>query len=83
VCIVSSASVLLGEIFLDAVVITALRKKMIRAASQHWTWAAILKTAIPFLLVALILSLAGAVIQQVRPEAKSIAGISRAQRVKP
>jgi hypothetical protein len=78
--IVVSAPTLLGEIFLDAIAVAALRKKMIRVSEQHWTLSAIRRTVIPFVLVALIFSGAGGVIHQVRPEAKSIGGIFHAER---
>lgn len=77
VWIVVCAPALLGEIFLDAIVITALRKKMMRVAEQHWTWGAIRRTAVPFLVTALIFSVAGGIIHEIRPEAKSIGGLFR------
>jgi hypothetical protein len=80
VFIVFAAPTLLGEVFLDAVVIAALRKKMIRVAEQHWTLGAMRRTVVPFLTVALVFSLAGGIIQGVRPEAKSIGGILHAER---
>jgi hypothetical protein len=81
VFIIFAAPTLLGEVLLDAVVVAALRRKMIRVAEQHWTLGAMRKTILPFVAVALIFSLAGAIIQQARPEAKSIGGVFHAQRV--
>lgn len=81
VLIVWSAPALLGEVFLDAVVIAGLRKKMFRVAEQHWTWGAVRRTSIPFLLVALVFLLAGATIQHVRPGANSIGGVFHAESV--
>jgi hypothetical protein len=75
VFIVWAAPALLGEVFLDAVVIAGLRRKMISIAEQHWTWGAVRRTALPFVVVALVFSLAGGVIQQIRPGARSIGGI--------
>lgn len=80
VFIVWSAPALLGEVFLDAVVIAGLRKKMVRVTEQHWTWGAIRRTAVPFVVVALAFSLAGASIQHIRPGAKSIGEILHAER---
>lgn len=81
VFIVYSAPALLGEVFLDAIVVAALRKRMIRVTEQHWSWAALRRTVIPFLVVGLAFSAAGGIIQKVRPDAKSIGGILHAERV--
>ena len=61
VFIVVAAPTLLGEVFLDAVVVAALRKRMIRVAEPHWTLAAMRRTAVPFVTVALAFSLAGGI----------------------
>jgi hypothetical protein len=79
--IVFTAPTLLGEVFLDAVVVAALRKKMIRVAEQHWSVGAMRRTVGPCLAVALVFSMAGGVIQQFRPETKSIGGILHAEKV--
>jgi hypothetical protein len=78
--IVVSAPTLLGEVFLDGIVVAALRKKMIRVAEQHWTWSALRRTAIQFVTVAFAFSLAGGMMHQVRPEAKSIGDIIHPER---
>ncbi|MHB1308934.1 MAG: hypothetical protein ACYDC1_18715 [Limisphaerales bacterium] len=83
VLIVFSAPALLGEVFLDAVVMVALRKRVRGVAGQHWTVGVVRRTTIPFLTVALVFALAGGVIQQVRPGVKSIGGILHAERVGP
>jgi hypothetical protein len=79
--VVFSAPELFGEVFLDAFVVAALRKKMFRVAEQHWTVGALRRTAIPFLGVALVFCLAGAAIQHLHPAARSIGGIFHAERV--
>ncbi|MHC1769099.1 MAG: hypothetical protein AB9869_33255 [Verrucomicrobiia bacterium] len=79
VLIVWSAPALLGEVFLDAVVIAGLRKKMFRVVEQHWTWGAVRRTVLPFIVVALAFSLAGAAIQHIRPGANSIGGVFHAE----
>ena len=65
---------------LGTVVVAALRKRMIRVAEKHWTFAAMRRTAVPFVTVALAFSLAVGIIQQVRPDVRSIGGILHAER---
>ncbi len=72
VFIVFSAPSLLGEVLLDAALMATLRKKMVKAAEQHWTRGAVRRTAVPFVVVALVFSLAGATIQHIKPGATSI-----------
>ncbi len=78
--IVFSAPSLLGEVFLDAVLMAGLRKKMVGVPEQHWTRGAVRRTAVAFVVVALVFSLAGAAIQQIRPGATSIGGVFHSER---
>jgi hypothetical protein len=78
--IVYSAPALLGEVFLDAVLVAALRKKMIRITEQHWSWGVMRRTVLPFLMIVLVFGLAGATMQHIKPEARSIGGIFHAER---
>ena len=77
--IVWSAPMLLAEVLVDAVVIAALRKKMVQVANQHWTWCALRRTGLRFLMVALVFSVAGGIIQTVRPGARSIGAVFHAE----
>lgn len=81
VWIVWVAPWLLGEVVLDAIVIAGLRRRMVRLAVPHWSWGVVRRTAIPFALVALIFSLAGATLHQIRPSAGSIGAVFRAEPV--
>ena len=80
VLLVWSAPTLLGEVLLDAVVIASLRKRMLRIANQHWCVGVIRRTLLPFLVAAIVFSLAGGAIQHVRPGADSIGGVVQAER---
>ncbi len=80
VFMVVSAPSLLGEVFLDAVLMAGLRKRMVRVAEEHWTRGAVRRTAIPFVVVALVFSLTGAAIQHIQPGATSINGVFHAER---
>jgi ABC-type enterochelin transport system permease subunit len=61
-------------VFLDAVLLAALYKRMKQLDRRWWLTGALGRTAMPVILTAVSLAICGAVMQAVAPEAKSIGG---------
>ncbi len=76
-CVVIGAPVLIAEVFLDAILVTALYKRMAQLDRRWWLTGALERTAAPVLWTVLTLGLAGAAMHQIAPEAKSIGGFIR------
>ncbi len=75
--VVAGAPMLLAEIFLDAILVAALYKRMAQLDRRWWLTGALERTVFPVLWTLLTLGIAGAVMQQIAPEAKSIGGFVR------
>ena len=72
--IIYIAPLLLAEILIDGVLLVGLYKKVKHIDQQHWLRAAVRRTIIPVLLIAIFFSIAGFAMQRVVPEAHSIGG---------
>ena len=70
--VVDIAPALLAEILLDGVLMAGLYKRVKTIDHRHWLRAALRKTALPAVLVAVFFSVAGFAIQKAAPEARSI-----------
>ena len=70
--IIYIAPVLLAEILIDGVLLVGLYKRVKHIDQRHWLRAAVRRTVIPALLVAMFFSAAGHLMQMVVPEAHSI-----------
>jgi len=72
--IIYIAPLLLAEILIDGVLLVGLYKKVKHIDQQHWLRAAVRRTIIPVLLIAMFFSIAGFAMQRIAPEAHSIGG---------
>jgi len=72
-----SAPVLIAEVFLDAVLVTALYKRVKGLDRQWWVAGVVRRTWAPALITAVLLALVGFVMQALVPEAHSIGGVIR------
>lgn len=70
--VVWAAPGLLAEVILDVVLVAALYKRLRGIERSHWLATAIRRTWLPALSAAVVLALAGALMQALVPEAKSI-----------
>lgn len=75
--VVAGAPMLIAEIFLDAILVAALYKRMAQLDRRWWLTGAMDRTWFPVLWTMITLGLAGFAIQQIAPEAKSIGGFVR------
>lgn len=81
--VLMAAPVLLAEVFLDAVLVTALYKRMAHLDRRWWLTGAMERTAVPVLLTAGTLMIAGATMQALAPGAKSVGGVWKRYRNPP
>lgn len=72
VYVIYIAPVLLAEIMLDGVLVAGLYKTIKKTEQRHWLGTALRKTAIPAILAIVIFGVAGWVLQEAVPEARSI-----------
>ena len=77
VYVIHIAPVLLAEVALDAALVTTVYRRLRPHDMQHWSVGVIRRTWVPALVIALCLAGAGAALQQVAPEARSIGGVLR------
>lgn len=70
--IIYIAPALLAEILVDGVLVTGLYKRVKRIEQKHWLRAAVRQTLLPALLVTLLFTVAGYLMQKAVPEARSI-----------
>lgn len=70
--IVYTAPVLFAELLVDGVLATTLYRRLRGITTQHWLETAIRRTALPFFLTAIVVSLAGAGMHHLVPTAKSV-----------
>ena len=77
VYVIYIAPVLLAEVALDAALVTTVYRRLRPHDVQHWSVGVIRRTWLPALVIALCLAGAGAALQQVAPEARSIGGVLR------
>jgi hypothetical protein len=68
-----TAPVLLAEVLVDGLLLTGLYRRLRKTEEPgHWVFAAIRRTWIPAVIVALLFSFAGYLLQEAAPEARSI-----------
>lgn len=70
--VVCAAPGLLAEVFLDVVLVAALYRRLSHIEHRHWLATAIRRTWMPAFSAAVVLALAGALMQALVPEARSI-----------
>jgi hypothetical protein len=75
VYVIYIAPVLLAEVALDAALVTTVYRRLRPHDVQHWSLGVVRRTWVPALVLALCLAGAGAALQQVAPEARSIGGV--------
>lgn len=73
--IIYIAPLLLAEILIDGVLLVGLYKRVKHIDQRHWLRAAVRRTVIPVLLIAMFFSIAGFAMQRIAPEAHSIGGV--------
>lgn len=71
------APVLLAEIVIDGLLVSGLYRTMRNVERRHWLTTAIKKTALPAVLVAVLLGIFGWAGQKIAPEARSVGGVVR------
>ena len=70
--VICAAPGLLAEVFLDVVLVAALYRRLSHIERRHWLATAIRRTWMPAFSAAVVLALAGALMQALVPEARSI-----------
>lgn len=73
--IIYIAPTLLAEILVDGALVTGLYRRVKRIEQRHWLRAAVRRTLLPALLVALFFSIAGYALQKAIPEAHTMGEI--------
>jgi len=75
ISVLMAAPVLFAEVFLDAVLVAALYKRVRNLDQRWWLSSAVQQTIGPVALTALVLALTGVFFGIVAPQAKSIGGV--------
>ena len=75
--VVYAAPALLAEVALDAALVTGIYRKVRQQDLRHWLYSAVRSTAIPAVIVAVCVALAGAALQWAVPTALSIGDVLR------
>ncbi len=75
--LIGEAEVLIAELFLDAVLLSAFSKRLSRLKPQWWVAGVLRQTMWPVLLTACTLMFAGVIMEKIVPDAKSIGGVWR------
>jgi hypothetical protein len=75
--VVTSAPELLAEVFLDAVVLSALYRRLKHIQAEHWVKAVLRRTIWPFVGITLLFMIGGGLIQGSAPQAHSLGGAWR------
>jgi len=76
--LVWGAPLLLAELVFDAALAAGLYRRLRSVRGEHWLRTAVQRTLFPFAAVTLLFALAGAVMQHVVPEARSVGQVFRA-----
>jgi hypothetical protein len=72
VYVIWTAPLLLAEVFVDGIIMTAVYKRMRAVGQPYWAFSAIRRTWVPALLLAAFFSVAGFAMQRFAPDAPSI-----------
>ena len=75
--LIGQAEILIAELFLDAVLLSAFSKRLRRLKPQWWVAGVLRQTMWPVLLTACTLMAGGFLLHRLAPEAKSIGGVWR------
>ena len=75
--LIGEAEVLFAELFLDAVLVSALSKRLRRLKPRWWVVGVLRQTIWPVALTAISLMIAGFLLQRSFPNARSIGGVWR------
>lgn len=75
--VVYAAPALLAEVALDAALVTGIYRKVRKQDLRHWLYSAVRSTAIPAVIVAVCMAVAGAALQWAVPTALSIGDVFR------
>lgn len=81
--LIGGAEILLAEVVLDAVLVSALYRRLQHLEARWWLESAMRQTIVPVLVAIVFLSGAGFFLQQVAPDAHSIRGVWRDLRPPP
>ena len=73
--IIYIAPVLLAEVLVDGLLISALYRRVRKLERRHWLRTAVTKTLVPAIIIAAFFSVAGFCLHKVAPEAHSIGGV--------
>lgn len=76
--LIYTAPAFFAEVFVDAALSYGLYRRLSSAEPQHWLQTAVARTWMPFLVVAVVLGLAGATMHALVPDAVSIGDVWRA-----
>jgi hypothetical protein len=75
--LIYSAPVFFAEVFVDAALSYGLYRRLSGSESQHWLQSAVARSWIPFLVVAVVFGVAGALMHSLVPDAVSIGDLWR------
>ncbi len=75
VTVVVTAPILIAEVFLDAVLVSALYRRMNSLDQRWWLTSAVQQTFVPVMVTAVVLAICGAAMEAAAPGAKSIGGV--------
>lgn len=75
--LIGGAEILLAEVVLDAVLVSALYRRLRHLETRWWLESAMRQTAVPVLVAVVFLATAGLLFQQIAPDAHSIRGVWR------
>ena len=81
--LIGGAEVLLAEVILDALLVSALYRRLKHLESRWWLEGAMRQTVVPVLVAVVFLAGAGLLFQQLAPDAHSIRGVWRDLRPSP
>ena len=75
--LIGGAELLLAEVVLDAVLVSALYRRLQHLETRWWLASALRQTVVPVLVAVVFLATAGLLLQQLAPDAHSIRGVWR------
>ena len=75
--VIGGAEILLAEVVLDAVLVSALYRRLQHLETRWWLASAARQTVMPMLVAVVFLATAGLLFQQIAPDAHSIRGVWR------
>jgi hypothetical protein len=76
--VVYSAPLLLGELALDAAIVSGLYRRLRKKEPSHWAVTTVKHTWLPAMVLVLFAAIGGFALQRIAPDARSIGGVVRA-----